>query len=98
MAFQDKALDGCTALVTGGSRGIGRAVCVALGARGAKVAINFRSREDAAQETAELVENDAGRTFCHYKAVAVFVEWARRLCGVIVASGECSHGVEATHT
>ncbi len=60
MAFQDKALDGCTALVTGGSRGIGRAVCVALAARGATVAINFRSREDAARETAELVEKAGG--------------------------------------
>ncbi len=60
MAIQDKALEGCTALVTGGSRGIGRAVCVALAARGAKVAINYRSREDAAQETAELVEKAGG--------------------------------------
>lgn len=60
MAFQDKALEGCTALVTGGSRGIGRAVCIALGARGAKVAVNYRSREDAAQETAELVERAGG--------------------------------------
>lgn len=60
MAIQDKALDGCTALVTGGSRGIGRAICVALGARGAKVAINFHSREDAARETAELVEKAGG--------------------------------------
>lgn len=60
MAFQDNALEGCTALVTGGSRGIGRAVCVALGARGAKVAINFHSREDAARETAELVAKVGG--------------------------------------
>jgi 3-oxoacyl-[acyl-carrier protein] reductase len=60
MAIQDKALDGCTALVTGGSRGIGRAICVALAQRGAKVAINFRSREDAARETAELVEKVGG--------------------------------------
>lgn len=60
MAFQDKALEGCTALVTGGSRGIGRAICVALASRGAKVAINYRSREDAAQETAELVAKVGG--------------------------------------
>ena len=60
MAIQDKALDGCTALVTGGSRGIGRAICVALGARGAKVAINYHSREDAARETAELVQRAGG--------------------------------------
>jgi len=60
MAFQDKSLEGCTALVTGGSRGIGRAICVALAGRGAKVAINYRSREDAAQETAALVEEAGG--------------------------------------
>lgn len=60
MAFQDKALEGCTALVTGGSRGIGRAICVALAGRGAKVAINYRAREDAAQETAELVKKAGG--------------------------------------
>lgn len=60
MAFNDKVLDGCTALVTGGSRGIGRSICEALGARGAKVVINYRSREDAARETAELVEKAGG--------------------------------------
>lgn len=60
MAIRDNALEGCTALVTGGSRGIGRSVCEALGARGAKVVINYRSREDAARETAELVEKAGG--------------------------------------
>ena len=60
MAFSDNALEGCTALVTGGSRGIGRSICVALAGRGAKIAINYRSREDAARETAELVEKAGG--------------------------------------
>ena len=39
MAIRDQALAGCVALVTGGSRGIGRAVCVALAGRGAKVVV-----------------------------------------------------------
>jgi 3-oxoacyl-[acyl-carrier protein] reductase len=55
MAITDRALEGRVALVTGGSRGIGRAICVALGRRGAKVIVNYASREDAARETAEAV-------------------------------------------
>jgi len=60
MAIVDKALAGKIALVTGGSRGIGRAICVALGARGAKVLVNYASREDAARETAEAVVEAGG--------------------------------------
>lgn len=60
MAIRDRALEGCVALVTGGSRGIGRAICEALGGRGATVAINYRSREDAARETAEQVQKAGG--------------------------------------
>lgn len=55
MAIIDRALEGKVALVTGGSRGIGRAICVALGRRGAKVIVNYASRQDAADETAALV-------------------------------------------
>jgi len=45
-----------TVLVTGGSRGIGRACCERLAQAGARVAINYRSREADALETARLVE------------------------------------------
>jgi 3-oxoacyl-[acyl-carrier protein] reductase len=54
-------LEGKVALVTGGSRGIGRAICVALGRRGAKVIVNYAARADAAEETAALVTAAGGQ-------------------------------------
>jgi 3-oxoacyl-[acyl-carrier protein] reductase len=53
--MDDLTLTGRVAVVTGGSRGIGRAIAIALAQRGAAVAICYRERDDAAQETAELV-------------------------------------------
>ncbi len=57
----DAALKGKVALVTGGSRGIGRAICIALAKRGAKVIVNYASREEAARETAKACEEAGGQ-------------------------------------
>jgi len=53
-------LQGKTAVVTGGSRGIGRAISLRLAAMGAVVYINYVSRPDAAEETRRLIEAAGG--------------------------------------
>lgn len=56
-------LIGKTALVTGSSRGIGRATAVRLAREGALVAVHYAANEAAAQETVELIEKDGGQAF-----------------------------------
>lgn len=52
---------GTTALVTGGSRGIGAAIAVALAQHGCDVAINYRTKAAAAEEVAEQVRGHGRR-------------------------------------
>jgi NAD(P)-dependent dehydrogenase (short-subunit alcohol dehydrogenase family) len=55
--------DGKVALVTGGARGIGRAIVDSLARDGAHVAVNYRSKVDAAEKAASFVRSCGGRAF-----------------------------------
>ncbi|MGB9005001.1 MAG: 3-oxoacyl-ACP reductase family protein [Candidatus Aminicenantales bacterium] len=77
------SLAGRKALITGGSRGIGRATAILLAKAGADVAINFVHRPDAAEEVRTAVEA-LGRECLVVKADLSLEEEARKLVVAVV--------------
>ena len=61
---------GKTAVVTGGSRGIGRAVCLELARQGARVAVNYAGNAAAAEETVKACEALGAEAFAIQADVA----------------------------
>ncbi|NLJ76694.1 MAG: 3-oxoacyl-[acyl-carrier-protein] reductase [Peptococcaceae bacterium] len=63
-------LDGKIAIITGASRGIGRAIALTLAKRGATVVINYASNAEAAEETVGQVRDNGGRALVFRANVA----------------------------
>jgi 3-oxoacyl-[acyl-carrier protein] reductase len=98
------AFHGSSFLVTGGSRGIGRAVALALGARGATVAVQYAANRNAAEDVVAAVADAGGEAFAVGADLseptapqALISEVARaleglghapRLRGIVLAAGE----------
>lgn len=73
MEFKDKV-----AVVTGASRGIGRAIAIEFGSLGGEIVVNYNSSADAANEVVEIIKNNGGDAIAHQADVSD-IEQARAL-------------------
>ncbi|MEP2551242.1 MAG: SDR family NAD(P)-dependent oxidoreductase, partial [Marinomonas sp.] len=78
---------GKVAIVTGGSRDIGRAVCVKLGSEGASVVVNYNNNQADADATVAAVEAAGG------KAIAVKADVTKQAdVTALIAAAQAAYG------
>lgn len=76
------------AIVTGGSRGIGRGIALELAKRGATIIVNYNSNVDAAQEVVALIEKDGGKAQAVQANVSVLADAERLVKAATDAYGK----------
>ena len=69
-----RELKGRVAVVTGSSRGLGRAIAVKLAGLGARIVVNYRDNQDAAEETLRLVREAGGEAIVVQADVSIHSE------------------------
>jgi len=77
------SLEGRVALVTGGGRGIGKAIALGLAEDGADVAINYRRDEDAARETVAELEKLGRRAFAYAASIDDYAQCESMVAGAL---------------
>lgn len=78
-------------IVTGGSRGIGKATSLQLASRGYKVCVNFRTRSEEAEETVRLIEEEGGTAIACQADVSVESDVVRLFDTAEQALGKLTH-------
>ncbi len=81
-------LDGRVALVTGGGRGIGKAIALGLAEDGADVAVNYRRDEGAARETVAEIEKLGRRAAAYAASVDDFEQCSAMVEGALADFGK----------
>ena len=84
------SLDGRVALVTGGSRGIGKAIALSLAEAGADIAVNYRRDGDAAAETVKEIEALGRKAKAYQAAVENWDEDEAMVAAVLADFGRIS--------
>ncbi len=79
--------EGRSAIVTGGSRGIGRAIALRLGREGARVLVNYQKNRDAAEEVAGRVRAGGSEALVVQADVAVAADVDRLIQAALQAFG-----------
>ena len=80
-------MEGKVALVTGGSRGIGRAIALALADGGATVVINYNGSRDKAMDLKQEIESKGGRAEIYQCNVSDFAKCEELIQGIVKQFG-----------
>lgn len=80
-------MPGMVSIVTGASRGIGRAIAIELGKGGGQVVVNYVGRQEEARETAHLVEQEGGRAIVEQADVSLASDAERLVESALAAFG-----------
>jgi NAD(P)-dependent dehydrogenase (short-subunit alcohol dehydrogenase family) len=73
------------AVVTGGSRGIGRGIALKLASEGARVVVNYRTNSAAAEEVVGFIEKQGGEAIAVQADVSLMTE-AKRLIKTTIST------------